>query len=110
MVAGLFHTRSKYNGVFTCESTLLLEYALAAYIPSPPFSLKAFLPSLHHHQSSRTTHLTATIKEQTTGLDFASVAYISSISIHSQRYVDDVTATLLPGRQESHDADTGAFF
>ena len=36
MVASLIHTRSKYNAVFTCESTILLEDALAAYIPHPP--------------------------------------------------------------------------
>ena len=110
MVAGLIDTRSKYNGAFTCESTLLLEYVFAAYITSPSFSLNAFFPSLHYDQPSRTTRLTVTIKEQSTALNLASVACISSISIHSQRYADDVRATLLPGQQESHDADAGFYF
>lgn len=45
MVAGLIHTHSKYNGAFTCESTMLLGCALAAYIPHPPVLSQSF-PSL----------------------------------------------------------------
>ena len=57
MVAGLIHTRSKYNAAFTCENTLLLAYALATYIPIPssPSKLSFHLCTTNNHYPERLT-------------------------------------------------------
>ena len=97
MVAGLIHTRSKYNGAFTCESTLLLEYALTTYIPNPPVLPQSF-PSIF-------TPPTSIIQKDSSHSNYKGANYSIALgerglhwqhSKHSQRYVDHVRAVSLP--------------
>lgn len=68
--------------------------------PFPLFSLNLFFQSIYDQQSIlsqsfRTTHLPVTIRQHITALHFSRAAYVGSIHIHSQHYVDDVPAIVL---------------